>query len=544
MKPVRIGGLIAKRWPVVGGVLLVAALGWAAWQTLRQPREPIYEGETLSYWLSRNAYTPTHFRQSVLSDSNVVPFLVTALTRDAPAIASAYRKGFSNLPEWIERLLPAPSRDYARVRRGAAAYLRELGPVAKPAIPDLIRTLKEHATRDARSCAAMALGGIGKGDSSVTVALIGALKDTNWWVRSDATRALGQIGEGNRSAITALTEAFMDKKSMLQSEAAEALGSIGKGDSNVLTTMLEVLGDTNQYMRKLAASALGRVGEGNKSVIVAVTGALKDKDTEVRTSAVSALASIGKGDSDAAMALSEALKDDDPDVRINAALVLCNIEEGNGGSNLVAVLTEALESGRRHHSGIEISAALGLCKIGEGKGDSGVVTALRAALWAKDADDRTSAARYLSQIGQGDQAVVAGLTKALDDEVPLVRELATNALLKLALNDKVPAIRSQVVFTLGQACQGDKAVVAALTQALSDADGSVRFSAARALFGMGEGKGNSNMVTAFAEALTDDSPRVRQSATNALLRLDPEAAAKAHSRQPKPYGVAAYLGAA
>jgi hypothetical protein len=30
MDPMRYGGLIAKRWPVVGGVLLLAALGWTS----------------------------------------------------------------------------------------------------------------------------------------------------------------------------------------------------------------------------------------------------------------------------------------------------------------------------------------------------------------------------------------------------------------------------------------------------------------------------------------------------------------------------------
>ena len=52
IKHVRIGGLIAKRWPVVGGVLLVAARGWATWQALQHPRGPDYLGGPLvgAYW--------------------------------------------------------------------------------------------------------------------------------------------------------------------------------------------------------------------------------------------------------------------------------------------------------------------------------------------------------------------------------------------------------------------------------------------------------------------------------------------------------------
>ena len=37
---------------VVGGVLLVAAVGWAGWLALRPgPPEPVYDGERLSDWL-------------------------------------------------------------------------------------------------------------------------------------------------------------------------------------------------------------------------------------------------------------------------------------------------------------------------------------------------------------------------------------------------------------------------------------------------------------------------------------------------------------
>ncbi len=43
-KHVRSGELIAKRWPVVGGMLLIVALGWAGWQVPRPlPPEPVYE---------------------------------------------------------------------------------------------------------------------------------------------------------------------------------------------------------------------------------------------------------------------------------------------------------------------------------------------------------------------------------------------------------------------------------------------------------------------------------------------------------------------
>ena len=92
--------------------------------------------------------------------------------------------------------------------------------------------------------------------------------------------------------------------------------------------------------------------------------------------------------------------------------------------------------------------------------------------------DRLQAAMILGLGGHGKQAVPA-----------LVRSLK---------EDNNPDIRTAVVFSLGRlAATGDRTASAALTTALNDRDG-----------------------------------RVRELATNALLKIDPEAAAKAHSRQP------------
>jgi hypothetical protein len=53
MEVVKAGEVIAKRWPVVGGVLLVAAAGGALWlASLNHEPEPVYNGMRISYWLT------------------------------------------------------------------------------------------------------------------------------------------------------------------------------------------------------------------------------------------------------------------------------------------------------------------------------------------------------------------------------------------------------------------------------------------------------------------------------------------------------------
>jgi hypothetical protein len=69
-------------------------------------------------------------------------------------------------------------------------------------------------------------------------------------------------------------------------------------------------------------------------------------------------------------------------------------------------------------------------------------------------------------------------------------------------------------------------LVAALNEALSDKDVFIQILAALALWNIGA-RVDSNVVTMLVGALNDTYVTVRQAATNALLKIDPEAAAKA-----------------
>jgi HEAT repeat protein len=195
-----------KNWLyVVGGVLVFAALGWATWEAMRQPREPVYEGHPISYWIAPPiagaAYTPpppeAAWVRQVIGDANAVPFLIKALKRDSWVGATYYRKWlWPKLPPSIQSHLPPPSggRDAARMHVvNAAILLLQMGPIAKPAIPALVLTLKEDENANVRTWAAAALSNLGKGDKTATAALTEALKDKASPVRAWATNALRKI---------------------------------------------------------------------------------------------------------------------------------------------------------------------------------------------------------------------------------------------------------------------------------------------------------------------------------------------------------------
>jgi HEAT repeat protein len=68
-----------------------------------------------------------------------------------------------------------------------------MGSIGKPAIPALIRALKEEEYVDVRVFDAMALGYLGKGDKAAKAALREAPKDKATFVRQAATNALKNL---------------------------------------------------------------------------------------------------------------------------------------------------------------------------------------------------------------------------------------------------------------------------------------------------------------------------------------------------------------
>jgi len=101
---------------------------------------------------------------------------------------------------------------------------------AKPAVPQLIETLKQDKDKKVRSSAAYALGSIGESAKPAVPQLIETLKqDKDKKVRSSAAYALGSIGESAEPAVPQLIETLkQDKDKDVRRSGATALGSIGR----------------------------------------------------------------------------------------------------------------------------------------------------------------------------------------------------------------------------------------------------------------------------------------------------------------------------
>ena len=334
-----------NRLSLVLGVLLLTALGWATWQAVRPtPPEPVYARNPLSYWLTNFSVfrVDTNLRvlhvnieppQRLFHDTNAVPFLINALKRDNWIGAAVYRKQvWPNLPPAIrEHVSPPPPGD-PYVRRTAATFLLQFGPLAKPAIPSLIRALKDEDDWQVRTDAAILLGWIGEGNGAAVAALAGAFEDT------DLRRG------GNLKTIRFFYQFTAKSLCQLDPEAAaeELMAALNSKNTNLLTEMV----------RESAACGLGQIGEGNEPILTALTNALSDPNRRVRGQATNALQRFDpeaaakarvflRIDPEEAVKQMKALKGDmNIDVRQRAAEVLG--DSGKGNVAVEGALIEAL----------------------------------------------------------------------------------------------------------------------------------------------------------------------------------------------------------
>jgi hypothetical protein len=261
---VRFGGLIAKRWPGVGGILLVVAMLGLLWWSLWESREPVYDGKPISYWLRQppgpptpfsGAFRPPEVPEALLADSNAVPRLVKGLGRQETPLDKAYSNVWQRITPSIQRRLPQPV-DAVRVRATAAHLLADMGALAKPAIQALVRALQDNSPL-VRSAAATPLGLLGPGDETVYSALKAALRDKDNSVQFHAAYALAQLGQ-NDAAVDTILKPWMAPPAAVP-PAPRPRWYWGPGRMTVSPELIAALKDSDPSVRIAATNALRRL---------------------------------------------------------------------------------------------------------------------------------------------------------------------------------------------------------------------------------------------------------------------------------------------
>jgi HEAT repeat protein len=407
MSPVRTGELIAKRWPVLGVVLLVAVAGglllWSPWV----PQEPVYDGHKISYWLtnwkivSSLDYTDQldhHSISQAVGDSNAVPFLIKALSRDAWFGAACYRKWiWPKLPPGIQAHLPPPAPDNPTIRLNAIYVLSQMGYLPQPAIPALIQTSRQDEQLQVRYQAMWALADIGKSDRNATAALTQAIKDKDWNIGIVAAKALSKIDPEAPVREGASVAALVRRLRALSTTglgpgpttAAEFITGLNKGDSNVTAAVTDALRDVDRWIREAATNALTRIDPGaalEAEIPAALVVSQAYTSLPARTAVAGALA---HGDTRVVAAFTAVLNDTDPGPRYTAGLVLSATHPPTAANVAVTMLTNS------------------------------------------DVSIRRSAVTILGQVGKRDTNAMSRLVEALQDGEYNVRSAATNWLINI-----------------------------------------------------------------------------------------------------------------
>lgn len=339
----------------VVGILLLA-FGWF----VLRPREPSYQGKTLTEWLT-NAYEmfsyPDACGESVRAVRHIGPSAIPTLLNYASAKDSRLKRA---LLQWNDThptiSLPLSSQFELHILAERGLYI--LGPDAKEAVPELVRLLK-HDDDDVRTTAAACLGGIGPAAQSAVPDLImefeREMSSTNQ--NFAAAYALAKIGPSAQAAIPSLKKGLTNNSSQCRRFSEIALINIHavsispwldqlKDTTNVnqwtyammvvrfcgtnaipaVPLFISALNCTNESIQARSLSTLGWLHERADISVPAIASFLTSKNDYSRQNAIDSLRGFGKAAKPAIPALLLCLDDQNITVREYATNALREID--------------------------------------------------------------------------------------------------------------------------------------------------------------------------------------------------------------------------
>jgi HEAT repeat protein len=208
-----------------------------------------YDGKPASYWIGRLSDPDNVARFYAIralgaigpDAGDGVPALAKVMLEDndqvlrseaAKALAAMDPASAAAVPQLAQAL----DDKYYFVRMNAGLALFRLRTAARPAIPALIKAIKD--------------------DSNQT-----NLKTFLITVQEQAVLALGRASAGTTEGVPTLTELLAsDKPESLRRSAAQALGEVGPEARSAVPKLRELSGHPNDYIRQTVERALEKIG--------------------------------------------------------------------------------------------------------------------------------------------------------------------------------------------------------------------------------------------------------------------------------------------
>jgi hypothetical protein len=230
--------------------LLVAVIGAVIWKRM-QPREPIYMGKPLSYWLEA-------FNPGIGSGKDAV-----RPRSDPPTVARASEalhqigsNGLSTLlrmmqrpnPSILERFVAQAQKQSiieipfqpANLNESAFFGLLMLGSEASNAVPQLIEIFEKNHASFPQTAAPAILGRIGPASEPAIPTLLRAISNTNRVVRCNVIFALGRIHAQPKLVVPVLAKCLNDPDLSVRVSAVQALGAFGHDAQMAVPALLEL----------------------------------------------------------------------------------------------------------------------------------------------------------------------------------------------------------------------------------------------------------------------------------------------------------------
>lgn len=253
---------------IIAGGLVIAFVVILVWAVASRPREPMYDGKPLTFWLSR--YTDGNRTETSVQEadhaleaigSNAVPALLHLINAHdlpfEPKLMELLQKQHLIEVDWTS---PWEKRELA------VYGFRQLRGAGRGAVPELIR-IYELAEKDGsasaserRSAVIRALSQMGPAAKEAVPMLIALpLKDTNVFFRAISVDMLGKIHASPEIAVPALIRCLDDPDLRMRSTVAYALGQFGPEAKSAIAPLKASLGNSDFMTKLTIANAISKI---------------------------------------------------------------------------------------------------------------------------------------------------------------------------------------------------------------------------------------------------------------------------------------------
>ncbi|MGA2248852.1 MAG: HEAT repeat domain-containing protein [Verrucomicrobiota bacterium] len=293
-------------------ILIISALVVAALTVIFSVEpEPEYKGKKLSEWaeIYETSFEPDQVDGETPKDSEPRREAVEAAhqTRDK-LLPVALKMIRYEKPKWFN---PVERRmEQMDVRRWCPVgiwgpfygdrgednmvYFRMLGADASPAVPELVRIMKEAEGERIRERAMYALAYIGKDGLPPLLEVLGDPNNADRRRAAFAITCLKDQGAVLKPAVPLLVKSLEDTDRNVSTAGATILGELSLEPDIAVPGLTNCLKSTDWALRDDAINALGKFGDGARRAIPALVVALGDPDASVRYSATNVLLKIAR----------------------------------------------------------------------------------------------------------------------------------------------------------------------------------------------------------------------------------------------------------